>query len=100
MTPPHQHSYAQFRLISAQELEAFCYPKTLAFRLRSWLERTLSGMKTILFSSSDLEVWHTYDANGHLSWSAYDPITRNAIHRASDTEIRVWIEQRHRMPHR
>ncbi|MEO1351808.1 MAG: hypothetical protein AAFW84_23885 [Cyanobacteria bacterium J06635_15] len=57
-------------------------------------------MKTILFSSSDLEVWHTYDANGHLSWSAYDPITRNAIHRVSDTEIRVWIEQRHRMPHR
>ena len=94
---PHRHprSYAQFRLISAAELDAQRYPKTLAQRFQQHIQQILNRLKAKLLADSDLQVWHTQDARGNILWSAYDPTSGHSINQISETEMRIWIEQRH-----
>ena len=102
MSSPHQNRYSQFQLISTQDLEA-AHPSTSKNglkkedRLQKLIQQILVWMKAILFSSSEIQVWCTYDAQGNLLWNAYDPITRQITCNVSETEIRAWIEQRHRV---
>ena len=62
--------------------------------LRARIQRIWQFMTT---TSRDWEprVWCNYDYMGNIYWSAFDPVTGRAINQVSESEIRVWIEQRH-----
>ncbi len=44
--------------------------------------------------STELQVWQECDQDGNLSWSAYDPTTKQSIHHICENQMRIWIEQR------
>jgi hypothetical protein len=63
----------------------------------SWL--ILQKWKMLLKSlvvSSEIQVWSTYDRQGNLWWSAYDPVTKRGIYHVSQEQILTWIERRDR----
>ncbi|WP_008309266.1 hypothetical protein [Leptolyngbya sp. PCC 6406] len=40
-------------------------------------------------------VWKSLDPQGWTLWNAYDPQSGQWISKLSDTEMRIWLEQRH-----
>ena len=63
-----------------------------------WRSRSLSKRSKSLLSwlehSTELQVWQECDQDGNLSWSAYDPTTKQSIHHIFEDQMRIWIEQR------
>lgn len=47
----------------------------------------------ILIIDDNLKIWQKCDRFGNLYWQAYNPKTRNFVYFASETEVRIWIEQ-------
>jgi hypothetical protein len=47
-----------------------------------------------LAASDDPHVWRSHDRNGE-TWNAYDPVTGKQILRASEEELRMWLESRY-----
>ena len=63
--------------------------------LLNWLERVAQAFRRQLMVDAEPRVWYTCDAEGHLWWHAYEPMTRRSLYDASEAEMRVWLEQRH-----
>ncbi|MEL6604172.1 MAG: hypothetical protein AAFP20_13205 [Cyanobacteria bacterium J06614_10] len=66
--------------------------KSLATKLKN-LSRTLLSQ---LSGSSDPQVWQSKTRDGQVVWNAQDSLTGRVIHDASETEIRIWLENRYR----
>lgn len=62
--------------------------------LRARIQRIWQFLMTTS-RDSEPRVWCNYDRMGNICWSAFDPVTGRAINQVSESEIRVWIEQRH-----
>ncbi|MGJ3248472.1 MAG: hypothetical protein ACFE0I_20615 [Elainellaceae cyanobacterium] len=45
--------------------------------------------------SSEPHVWQTQNDAGQTVWSAYDPSNGREIHGVSESEMRIWLEERH-----
>ncbi|MGD1895790.1 MAG: hypothetical protein ACFB16_02445 [Phormidesmis sp.] len=45
--------------------------------------------------SQTLRVWTSSTKQG-VVWSAYDPMSGEQIHHCSESELRLWLESRHR----
>jgi hypothetical protein len=67
--------------------------------LKDKLVRVFQSVKAYLNVGSEPYVWKTTSAVGDSQWSAYDPITHTAIEGVSETEVRVWLEERHYQYH-
>jgi hypothetical protein len=51
----------------------------------------LSSLVTV---NDNLQIWQKRDRFGHSYWKIYDPKTRQFTYLASETEVRMWIEQK------
>jgi len=65
--------------------------QTLKARLQN-LTKTLICQLT---ASSEPCVWPTQDASGQTVWNAKDAASERAILNASETELRIWLEERY-----
>ncbi|WP_407900590.1 hypothetical protein [Scytonema sp. NUACC26] len=90
-SPISWSKYKQLELISSQEPEEPTRQQTLKERILSIWE----SLVVSLMQPQELRVWSTSDRHGNISWSAYDPITHQSIHKISEEEIFVWIENLH-----
>ncbi|MGB7250524.1 MAG: hypothetical protein WBC73_16425 [Phormidesmis sp.] len=63
----------------------------LALQLRDLLET----LATQLRGSTEPYVWESKDASGQTVWNAEDRVSGSVIRHASETEIRIWLEERH-----
>lgn len=59
------------------------------------LQKVWQKLVKALTTSSELRVWQTFDCCGHPCWHAYDPATGRSACFGSESEIRVWVEQRY-----
>lgn len=48
-----------------------------------------------LIQKPELRVWQKRDSQGVLRWYAYDPVRDRAYNTDSETDMRIWIEQRY-----
>ena len=74
------------------------------FALKSEFERSKPTLQTKLENIwhlikrltklPELRVWHTYDNEGNIWWSAYNPRNGQSICQVPEEQMRVWIEQR------
>lgn len=48
-----------------------------------------------LTRAQEPQIWQSYDRQGNLWWHGYDPITGRSICRDSETEMRIWLEERY-----
>ncbi len=60
-------------------------------RLQAWGDRLVASLTT----TTEPHVWKTYDRQGHRFWHTYDPLTKQEECFASETEVRIWLENRH-----
>ena len=67
--------------------------------LKDMLMQAFQSAKAYLNVGSEPYVWKTTRAVGEPLWSACDPITHKAIEGVSETEVRVWLEERHYQYH-
>jgi hypothetical protein len=65
------------------------------FKLLSALNKIWQHSLTIFTKGNELQVWQTCDRFGNTWWNARDRATDRSISLASETEIRVWIEERY-----
>lgn len=90
-SPLSRSKYKQLELSSLPELEVTtCKPNLKERILSIWESLVVS-----LIQPQELCVWSTSNRNGNMYWSAYDPITHQSIHKVSEQEILVWIENLH-----
>ena len=64
--------------------------------LRTRLSDLFSLLVSKLTASSDPFIWSTHDAAGQTVWNAKDETSGKVIRGASETEMRVWLEERYR----
>ncbi|MEM8505300.1 MAG: hypothetical protein AAF716_19370 [Cyanobacteria bacterium P01_D01_bin.1] len=57
--------------------------------------RLSANVLSLLSVSSDPHVWATCNAAGKTVWNAEDPISGKVILGVSETELRVWLEERY-----
>lgn len=67
--------------------------KTVFSRL---LERYITLLQWLI-ETPQLKVWQTWDEDGNVYWNGCDPITRRSIYQVSESQIRIWLEQRHHL---
>ena len=48
-----------------------------------------------LTNNNELQIWQTTDNLGNTWWNGYDPATGRSTSLATDTEMRIWIEERY-----
>ncbi len=65
-------------------------------RLLTQLSNLFSMLVSKLTASSDPFIWSTQDASGQTVWNAKDETSGKVIRGASETEMRVWLEERYR----
>jgi hypothetical protein len=61
----------------------------------SFLNSVWQHLVTTLTKAQEPQIWQSYDRYGNLWWHGYDPITGHLICRDSETEMRIWIEERY-----
>jgi hypothetical protein len=90
-SPLSWSKYKELELISSQEPEVTTCKPTLKERILSIWE----SLVVSLIQPQELRVWSRSNRNGNIYWSAYDPISHQSIHKVSEKEILVWIENLH-----
>jgi hypothetical protein len=61
----------------------------------SWVEQASQFVVKRLRVDAEPRVWHTCDAEGNLWWHAHDAVTGRSLYDASESEMRIWLEQRY-----
>ncbi|NMF85066.1 hypothetical protein [Nodosilinea sp. P-1105] len=62
--------------------------------LGTWISNAWQAVLAQLNCSTEPRVWSTHTAK-ELLWNAYDPITGETIHFATENELRTWLEDLH-----
>ena len=74
--------------------------ETAASSEKSGLKAQLGNLLQTLFAqcagSSDPHVWTAKDAEGQTVWNAQDVVSGKVIRNVSESEMRVWLEERYR----
>ncbi|PZO13447.1 MAG: hypothetical protein DCF25_16130 [Leptolyngbya foveolarum] len=63
--------------------------------LRTQLKNLAQTFVCQLGGSSEPRVWSTQDANGQTVWNAQDSASNRIIRHVSETELRIWLEERY-----
>lgn len=63
--------------------------------LKAQLQNLAQTLICQLSSSSEPQVWSTQDVNGQIVWNAQDSASDRIIRNASETELRIWLEERY-----
>ncbi|MEB3280291.1 MAG: hypothetical protein VKK42_15360 [Lyngbya sp.] len=50
---------------------------------------------TSLTAEDRIKVWSCSDGSGNTYWNAYDPISNHVLEQATESELRIWLEQRY-----
>ena len=50
---------------------------------------------SFLTNGDEPRIWTTTDRNGNTAWNAYDPVSDRTTSLNSESEMRIWIEQRY-----
>lgn len=82
---PHSVEYNSVENNSAKESVA---------HIPNWLKLAGKSLVNFLTNTRQLRVWAKNTEAGTL-WSAYDPISDQAISQTSEEGLRAWLEQRH-----
>jgi hypothetical protein len=61
----------------------------------SFFNRILQYLVNSVIEAQEPQVWQSYDRQGNLWWHGYDPMTGRSISRDSETEMRIWLEERY-----
>ena len=69
--------------------------KTSQRSLRVQLQNSVQTLIHQLSGSSTPQVWSTQGADGQTVWNAQDIASERIIRNASETELRVWLEERY-----
>ncbi|HBB31312.1 MAG TPA: hypothetical protein DDZ80_21935 [Cyanobacteria bacterium UBA8803] len=48
-----------------------------------------------LTKANEPQVWQSSDRMGKTYWHGYDPVTGSSVSRASEAEMRIWVEERY-----
>lgn len=64
-------------------------------RVIQWTRQGLYRLITSLTAEDQIKIWTASDRLGHTYWNAYDPISDRFLSHASETELRLWLEQRY-----
>lgn len=60
------------------------------------ISKALEKLVTFLSGSTDIKVSQALDSNAQVIWYVYDPSTDSELAFSSESEVRIWLEQRHR----
>ncbi len=64
-------------------------------RVVQWIRQGFYGLITSLTAEDKIKIWTASDRLGQTCWNAYDPISDRFLLRASESELRLWLEQRY-----
>lgn len=64
-------------------------------RFATFINKICEGFVTLINHANELKVWQSRDRKGHTWWNAYDPATGKSISLDSESEMRMWIEERY-----
>jgi len=88
-TLTHQQTYQNW------ESDAHTLRQMVNLALGETLHDLRQRIAAHLSVSSEPHVWQTQNDAGQMVWSAYDPSNGRAIHGVSESEMRIWLEERH-----
>ncbi|MDX2212787.1 MAG: hypothetical protein SFY66_05800 [Oculatellaceae cyanobacterium bins.114] len=63
--------------------------------LAASVSQTVSNFVAHLSGTSEPQIWQTQDQAGDILWNVYDPSTHQTSVFHSETEVRVWIDERY-----
>lgn len=63
--------------------------------LRSGLQKGWQWFVDKMTRDPELRVWKKADRDGTFHWYAYDPATHRTFESGSETDLRIWIEDRY-----
>ncbi|GAB4145022.1 MAG: hypothetical protein Fur0046_22540 [Cyanobacteria bacterium J069] len=90
----NQNSLNLIRIDSLDSLEQLTNAARLqkSRTLGKWFEAFLNRFG----GEPEPRVWQTSDRAGRTTWHAYDPISNTSARFASESEVRIWLEERYR----
>lgn len=62
---------------------------------RAKLRNTWQTVLAYFAASNEPHVWKSQDISGLPQWKAYDPMTGQSVEYNSETDMRIWLEERH-----
>ncbi|MBE9061051.1 hypothetical protein [cf. Phormidesmis sp. LEGE 11477] len=63
--------------------------------LKRWLKNLFRTLLSQMAGTAEPQVWSTQDTAGQVLWNAYDGASGKIIRNASETEMRIWLENRY-----
>lgn len=91
-------SESSYILINSQELDTLTAGKKsgkqISIKLPS-LEQLWNSLLNTFVSASEPRIYQKRNAAGELYYKVYDPIARQTNTFFSETEVRVWLDQRY-----
>ena len=63
--------------------------------VKSQISSLLKVLVRQLTGSSEPRVWSSTDANGETLWNAVDMASDRTLRNATETEMRIWLEERY-----
>lgn len=64
-------------------------------KLSSLANRFWQHLVTAITQAQEPHIWQSKDRYGMMWWHGYDPVTKRAVCRASEAEMRSWLEERY-----
>lgn len=59
------------------------------------VRRGFYWLVTGLTAEERIKVWSCSDRVGNIYWNAYDPVFDHILERATESELRLWLEKRY-----
>lgn len=63
--------------------------------LAASVSRALSNVAARMAGTTEPQIWQTHNSMGDILWNVYDPSTNQTSVFYSETEVRVWIDERY-----
>ena len=63
--------------------------------IKAQINSLLKVLVRQLTGSSEPRVWSSTDANGETLWNAIDMASDRTLRNATETEMRIWLEERY-----
>jgi hypothetical protein len=70
-------------------------PPNLSVRLTSRLQNIWQQLIEFAIGNTEIKIWKSQSPAGYQLWHVYDPATKQSAYFKSETEVRVWLEQRY-----
>lgn len=90
-------NYANFnsREISQSTSNLISKSALIKSKAQSALEHIRKHLLNALSGNSEVQIQQVHDRSGKAYWKVYDPATGYYNSLSSETEVRIWLEQRY-----